>query len=216
MKSLGIIDTALKWVETYLTNRTQQTQIGNNLSSEREVKTGFPQGSILGPTFFVCYINDIIKVCQNSKILLYADDTVIYKRISDSHRFLDMHDFQQDVNRVIIWCQKNRLSINVKKNILVFHPHTSNVEINISIMGSIVRYVSSYLYLGVDIDNLLSFKQFYTNTFKKISYKVYLLRRIRYMIAIKAALDITKTMFCSIIDYGNIFFHTYKHYKIMP
>ena len=88
-----------------------------------------------------------------------------------------MHDFQQDVNRVIIWCQKNRLSINVKKTKLFFHPHTSNVENNInqdiSIMGSIVRYVSSYLYLGVDIDNLLSFKQFYTNTLKKISYKFY-------------------------------------------
>ena len=106
LPNYGINNLALNWVKTYLTNRTQQTQIGTDLSGEREVKTGVPQGSILGPTFFLCYINDIIKVCRNSKILLYADDTVLYKKISDSHRFLDMHDFQQDVNRLIKWFQK--------------------------------------------------------------------------------------------------------------
>ena len=93
LKNYGIHNIALDWIRTYLTNRTQQTQIGADMSSEREIKTGVPQGSILGPTFFLCYINDIIKVCKNSKILLYADDTVLYKKISDSHRFLDMHDF---------------------------------------------------------------------------------------------------------------------------
>ena len=71
-------------------------------------------------------------------------------------------------------------------------------------MGSPVSYQSSDLYLGVDIDNLLTFKQCFAYTFKKISYKWSLLRRIRYMITVKAALDIIK-MFCSIIDYGNIF-----------
>ena len=209
LQKYGINDLALNWVETYLTNRTQQTQIGSDLSNEREVLTGVPQGSILGPTFFLCYINDIIKTCKNSKILLYADDTVLYKEISDSHRFLDMHDFQQDVNRLIKWCQKNRLSINVKKTKLVFHPHmqtvVNDIHRDIVILNSPVSYVSSYLYLGVDIDEKLSFKQFYTNCFKKISYKLLLLRRIRHMLTTKAALDVTKTMLCSIIDYGNIF-----------
>ena len=209
LQNYGIKNLALDWVRTYLTNRTQQTQIGADLSNEREVKTGVPQGSILGPTFFLCYINDIIKVCRNSKILLYADDTVLYKIISDSHRFLDMHDFQQDVNRLITWCQQNRLSINVKKTKLVFHPHSqtivNDIHSDIKILDTPVNYVTSYLYLGVDIDNLLTFKKFYSNCFRKISYKLLLLRRIRHMLTVKAALDVTKTMLCSIIDYGNIF-----------
>ena len=128
LKIIGITDIALNWIKTYLTNRTQQTQIGADLSSEREVKTGVPQGSILGPTFFLCYINDIVDVCRNSKIVLYADDTVLYKQINESQRFLDMHDFKQDVNRLIHWCQRNRLSINVKKTKLVYHPHNNNLE----------------------------------------------------------------------------------------
>ena len=177
------------------------------MSTERPVNTGVPQGSILGPTFFLCYINDITDICYNSKILLYADDTVLYKQIRDSQRFLDMHDFQQDVDRLLLWCQKNRLSINVKKTKPVFYPFTGDGEIlqKVTIQDIPLNYVSSYLYLGVDIDNQLLFKTFYNNTFKKISYKLFLLRRIRYMITEKAALDIIKTMLCSVIDYGNIF-----------
>ena len=209
LKTYNIKNYALKWIETYLSNRTQITQIGDHRSREGAVETGVPQGSILGPIFFICYINDIVDVCKNSKILLYADDTVMYKKISDKNRFLHMHDFQQDVNRLTKWCQLNRLSINVKKTKLVFHPYTSNVinniHENIKISGEFVNYVTSYLYLGVDIDNFLTFKLFYTNIYKKVNYKLSLLRRIRCMITTKAALDITKTMFCSIIDYGNIF-----------
>ena len=97
----------------------------------------------------------------------------------------------------------DRLSINVKKKKLVFHPHAANVENNINkdikILDIPVGYVTSYL--GADIDNTLSFKQYFSNMFKKNSYRLSLLRRIRYMITLKAALDITKTMFCSIIDY---------------
>ena len=50
-------------------------------------------------------------------MLLYADDTVMYKKISNGERFLDMHSFQQNVNRLLKWCHVNRLSINVKKKL---------------------------------------------------------------------------------------------------
>ena len=106
-----------------------------------------------------------------------------------------MHDFQQDVDRLILWCQKNRLSINVKKTKPVFYPFSGDGEIlqKVTIQNTPLNYVSSYLYLGVDIDNQLLFKTFYNNTLKKISYKLSLLRRIRYMLTEKAALDIVKT-----------------------
>ena len=108
LKLFEITDIALNWMQSYYTKRTQCTQIGNDLSAERQVKTGVPQGSILGPTFFLCYINDIVDVCYSSKILLYADDTGLYKQIRDSQSFLDMHEIQQDVNRLIKWCHKKQ------------------------------------------------------------------------------------------------------------
>ena len=48
---------------------------------------------------FSCYINDITNVAKDLKIMLYADDTVLYANISDDYRFLDLHDFKQDVNK---------------------------------------------------------------------------------------------------------------------
>ena len=74
---------------------------------------------------------------------------------------------------------------------------------NVTMNNTPLNYVSSYLYLGVDIDKHLTFKTFYNNTFKKVAYKLSLLRRIRFMLTEKATLDII--MFCSVIDYGNIF-----------
>ena len=209
LKDMKIEKKVLKWINSYLTNRRQSTRIGSITSSSKEVYTGVPQGSILGPLFFLCYINDITQICSNTNILLYADDTVLYKAISDNERFLDMHNFQQDVNRLVLWCQRNRLSINVKKTKLVFYPASPNAVNNvnnvISMQGTTVDYVSSYLYLGVDIDNMLTFKKHFSNTFKNVSHKLFILRKIRYMVNIKAALDVAKTMICSIIDYGNIF-----------
>ena len=58
----------------------------------------------------LCYTNDIKAVGLNSKILVYADDTVLYKKVSYTQRILDMHDFQQDVNRLVRWFCRNRLS----------------------------------------------------------------------------------------------------------
>ena len=74
----GIKDIALNWIKSYLSNRTQQTQIGNNLSNEREVLTGVPQGSILGPTFFLCYINDIVYYIHARTIRLVWPFHIIY------------------------------------------------------------------------------------------------------------------------------------------
>ena len=94
-------------------------------------------------------------------MMLYADDTVLYKRKSDNERFIDMHNFKQDVKRMYEWCQKNRLSINVKKTKVVFYPYPTSVknDINnrIEIDRQEIHYVNSYLYLGIDIDEHLTF-----------------------------------------------------------
>ena len=80
-----------------------------------------------------------------------------------------MHDFQQDVNRLITWCQKNRLSINVKETKLVFDPHSqtivNDIHSDIKLLNTPVDYVTSYLYLGVDIDESLTFTNLYSNCF---------------------------------------------------
>ena len=74
-----------------------------------------------------------------------------------------------------MWCQENRLSINVKKTKLVFYPRSNTVlnDINsdIQINREIVHYVNSYLYLGIDIDEHLTFKKYFSTLFQNVSHK---------------------------------------------
>ena len=75
---MGIKNHELGWFENYLTSRCQSDVYGNAQSSPQRIKSGVPQGSILGPILFWIYINDWPNCLLQSKILLNADDAVLF------------------------------------------------------------------------------------------------------------------------------------------
>ena len=77
LECLGIKGNELEWFKNYLNNRRQCVQYEVKLSEKQHIAYGVPQGSILGPILFILYVNDIISSVNSSKILLYADDTVL-------------------------------------------------------------------------------------------------------------------------------------------
>ena len=70
-------------IKIYLTNRFQYVQFENSESVLREIKTGIPQGSILGSLFFSVFINDLVNFNTKFQFLMYADDTTIYFNLDD-------------------------------------------------------------------------------------------------------------------------------------
>ena len=77
LQCYGIRGVVNEWISNYLTNRRQYVQINEYASDFLNIRCGVPQGSILGPNLFILYINDICKVSDIAKFVLFADDTNI-------------------------------------------------------------------------------------------------------------------------------------------
>ena len=90
--------------------RTQSVRIGNEISTPQPVVCGVPQGSILGPLLFLVTSNEIASVLKHSKVITYADDTVIY--ISDSSTESVQRLLQEDFQRVDEWLKSIDLITN--------------------------------------------------------------------------------------------------------
>ena len=78
LKFYGIRGVALDWLKSYLNNRKQYVNFNGTSSDMKTILCGIPQGSILGPTLFLLFINDICNVSKLLKFVLFADDTNIY------------------------------------------------------------------------------------------------------------------------------------------
>ena len=122
MQKLGLENNSLMWIQSYLSNRKQITRIKEFTSSTEIIKSGVPQGSILGPLLFLCYVNDLPEVFENKcQMLSYADDTqllVTAKTKSDLKNKLETA-----LNTAQNWYSKNLMLNNIgKTEFLVFSP----------------------------------------------------------------------------------------------
>ena len=99
------------WIREFLIGRKQRVRVGGELSEEVRVRSGVPQGSVLGPLLFLAYVNDIGRNIE-SNIRLFADDCVIYREILTK----DMITLQRDVDRLGEWAVDNAMKINLSKS----------------------------------------------------------------------------------------------------
>ncbi|MCP4458099.1 MAG: hypothetical protein GY816_08775 [Cytophagales bacterium] len=105
--------TLLKFIVDYLKDRKQRVVIGGAQSSLINVRSGVPQGSILGPLFFVLFINDMSECIQEgTNIALYADDTKIWRKIIN---WSDHEILQQDIDALHSWAHRNKMKFHPKK-----------------------------------------------------------------------------------------------------
>ena len=118
----GIDGISLSLIKSYLTDRFQYVQSENSESDLLEIKTGIPQGSILGPLFFSIMINDLVNSSNKFKFLMYADDTTIYFNLEDfpiENREVLINNELEKVNK---WLKLNKLAVNVDKTkSMLFH-----------------------------------------------------------------------------------------------
>ena len=206
LDKMGIKSNVLLWCENYLSNRKQRTLVNGRNSNYLDVTCGVPQGSVLGPLFFLTYVNDIVNRIGNENIKLYADDTVIFLEGDDV--LLLQNSLQRLLNIFSYWCKENKLSINAEKTKFVCFGTRSRIKkyktLKVSLMNTIIQQVPSYKYLGIALDNSLNFNIQIQQTMNKVSHKLYILSKIRQFLTVKSAILIYKTMILPYFDYGDI------------
>ena len=204
---LGLSDLVVEWVKSYLTNRCQRVYANGVYSPYQKITQGVPQGSVLGPLFYIIYANDIVDVIKKCKIALYADDTVLYTSNVNYDRAVD--NLQEDIRSLNTWCQNNGILANTDKTkVMVFgSPRVvSNVsEPNIVLDNIPLEVVSGYRYLGVSLDCQLSYNVHVNKLIGSVSAKLKQFRRMRSFLNTNAALKVYKNMLLPMLEYGDIF-----------
>ena len=197
LSNLGLDERSVNWFESYLENRRQYVKFNNVSSSTLSIQYGVPQGSILGPTLFVLYINDLADLLNRENIILYADDTVLYN--SDYTRLQNMLDITNK------WCEANLLTVNCKKSQWMKTTIVQKLRTNevFRLGANVLEQVKEYKYLGLLIDTNLNFNAFRENLHKRVNYKISFFKKIRRYIDLNTAVTIYKSTILPIIEYAD-------------
>ena len=157
LEHYGIRGPALLWFESYLSGRKQFVTYDNVSSSHSYITCGVPQGSILGPLLFLIYINDLNYVCKDAMSIFFADDSNLFINGKDATKIES--DLNEILNNISEWLKINKLSLNVKKtHFMIFSKARVKPSVNLKIDNENLSEVEKTKFLGVMIDNKLTWK----------------------------------------------------------
>ena len=207
----GIRGELLSWLEDFLSDRYQSVIIEGFQSSTTKVTSGVPQGSVLAPLLFLCFINDLPENIKN-KIKLYADDVLLYSTINSLD---DCHQLQADLNTLEQWANRWRIVFNPSKcEYLKITNKLHSISTQYHIQKHTIKEVTHAKYLGVIIDQHLTWNE-HTNyvTSKANKVKCFLQRNL------KSCPTTVKTtcynsLIRSILDYASIIWSPYTQKNI--
>ena len=181
LEHYGIRGLTLQWIKSYFSNRKQFVQYRNISSPLQTIKCGVPQGSILGPLLFLFYINDLPNVSSIVKTILFADDTSLF--YSDDNIHILNHTINNELLKFDCWMKANKLSVNIKKtNYVVFESRQKriNTDLSLSFNDQLLKKEHVVKFLGVYIDENLSWSEHIAYICKKISKSVGIIYRSRF------------------------------------
>ena len=193
LKLIGLEDGAVAWFGDYLRDRQQFVQLNKIESNKRKITYGVPQGSILGPTLFLIYINSLSQLDLKGSIKLYADDTTLLYS-SDSCGSV-VQNIRHDLELILHWLQSHKLTLNIKKSAFMWVANKNNDLGEIHFNNDIIRHSSKIQFLGLTIDNKMNWGEYIKAVRKRITGPIGVLNRLSHIVP----KNLTRSLYFSLV-----------------
>jgi hypothetical protein len=162
------------WFKSYLTNRKMYVDLNNNHSDLVPVTRGVPQGSIFGPLLFNIYYNAVVLRFNSQDVTLFADDTAIVSAANDAATLIQR--LQQALIDIDEHLTSLKMELNTKKTFfLIIRSHDASLRLSLN--NNCISQCDAFKYLGIYIDNDLSWKTHVTKLICKVHKMLYILHR---------------------------------------
>jgi hypothetical protein len=210
LQHYGVQGVMLLWFKSYLHQRRQRVELKHTNATYRSnweiVKYGVPQGSVLGPLLFNIYINDFpLKIIPTSKVIMFADDTSILCTAKNYH---DLKiKFDVIISHMVDWFQNNQLVLNLDKTKIIKFTTLPSASylLNLEIQNKALNEVETMKFLGLQLDNHLSYKGHIDFLLHKLSALYFLMRKLYYTLKTNGLKTVYYAYYNSLVNYGIIF-----------
>lgn len=176
LRKHGIEGPILRWLQTYLENRTQYVKLHQSRSKAFSVDSGVPQGSHLGPLLFITVMNVLPSFLDGVYILIYADDVKIFIPVSC---LKDCQNLQWNIELFSSFCRKFGLKINVSKcNVVSFSRKINTIHFEYQMGADVINRSFCVNDLGVQLDSELTFTEHTEKVIAKANAMFGLIKRL--------------------------------------
>ena len=181
LSSLGFTDSTMQWLTSFLTNREQRVRVDGCLSLPQAPKSGIPQGTVLGPSLFLVYINDLPRSIP-SECSIFADDTSMFK--TGRNWQLICSRFSEDLSCATEWATFWWMQFNAyaekREHLIIWTKRNNTSKQRVLMDNTQIPQVTSHKHLGIHFSDTLSWQKHIDKVYTSCAQRVGMIRRLRW------------------------------------
>lgn len=219
LRQYNFPDGLIHLIRSYLADRYFRVDVDQTTSTQRTIRAGVPQGSLIGPVLFNIYINDI-PTLDNTNVAIYADDTALSAQ--SWQPFMIFSRLQNSLTNIEPWLRAWRVKVNVSKcqALLLSKRQTHTINTPLRLFGEDIHWQSQVKYLGVILDRKLTWSAHISHTIKRANMtlsQLYPLLNKTSSLELRTATTIYLSVLRSVITYAApVWGHTHAQTTNIP